>query len=622
MAEDGAAEEQLKRLERRLQRERAARLEAEAIAERGIRELYDQQKRAQLLEAVATSANVSQSVDQALGETLSQVCAFTGWPVGHIYLMANDDLGGVLRSARVWRVDEDVDCADFVAKSQEMMFAPGIGLPGRVLASGKAIWAPDVTRDDNFPRVAEARRCGLHSAFAFPILVASEVAAVMEFFCREIHEPDPVLLRTVEQIGAQLGRIIERSRADEQLNARNAELRELIKEAEWQRQAAEAASRAKSMFLAVTSHEVRTPLNAVLGLAGALRREPLTPGQEELAQGVLDAGSLLLRLLNAVLDLSKIESGRMSLEMAPFDPRHAARSILKVWEAKATEIGVRLELDLTGLPDPCMLVSDVAKIEQTLVNLLSNAIKFSPPDGCVTVGLAGQAAEGGLRVLVEVIDDGPGVAPADRERVFQPFEQGDAGRAAGGTGLGLSICAGHVGLLGGDIGTDRTADGRSRFWFDFTAGVTEDADAPAQAPAPDAMPSDRPLRILAAEDNAANRKVLRLVLDQFDVALTLVEDGAAAVAAARAQAFDLVLMDANMPVMDGVEAVRAIRAMGGAFAALPIHMLTANVFEDDIRRYLAAGADGVLSKPIDLRALLSVLNDVTEGLSRLEELRV
>jgi len=612
MPHEAEIDERLRRLERRLQRERAARLEAELIAERGIRELYEQEKRAQLVKAVAAAANISLSVEEAFHETLTHLCRFTGWPVGHAYLVDEEEGLRTPRSSRVWVIDGDVDCPDFVEASEAAVFTSGVGLPGRALASGKAIWAPDVTEDRNFPRLLHARRCGLHAAFAFPVLASDEVVAVIEFFCgRIIQDPDAILLATVEQIGAQLGRIIERSRAEQQLNARNAELGRLIEDADAQRKAAEAASRAKSTFLAVTSHEIRTPLNAVLGLAEALSREPLTPAQADLAHGVLDAGAMLLRLLNAVLNLSKIESGKMTLEVAPFDLRSVAKTILGVWGPKAGETNVRLGLEIENLPDPCLVMSDVAKIEQTLVNLLSNALKFSPEGGRVTLRLAGHPASDRFRLRAEVLDDGPGVSEADRERVFKPFEQSEAGRLAGGTGLGLSICAGNVELLGGAIGVDRTGEGRSRFWFEIPAAPAQAPQTPSPAPEVEFAGAERPLRILAAEDNAANRKVLSLLLGQFEVSLTLVEDGEAAVEAVRTEAFDLVLMDVNMPVMDGIAALKAIRALG-PYERLPIHMLTANVFDDDVARYLAAGADGVLQKPIDLKALAMVLNDVAE----------
>jgi CheY-like chemotaxis protein len=214
--------------------------------------------------------------------------------------------------------------------------------------------------------------------------------------------------------------------------------------------------------------------------------------------------------------------------------------------------------------------------------------------------------DGGARL--EVLDGGPGVPEADRERIFRPFEQTQEGRSAGGAGLGLSICTGNARVIGGEIGCDRDERGRSRFWFTCALSPGQgDADGSTETVEPAEV---RPgLRILAAEDNLANRRVLQALLDPCEVDLTFAEDGAQAIEALRAGRFDCILMDANMPVMDGVEAVRQIRAEDLAGGA-SIHMLTANVFDEDVARYLSAGADGVLTKPIQLTELFRVLASV------------
>jgi len=396
------------------------------------------------------------------------------------------------------------------------------------------------------------------------------------------------------------------------LEEKNAALTALVAEAEAARSQAEAASRAKSDFLAMTSHEIRTPLNAVLGLTEALNRSRLTVRQKEMATGVLEAGALLKRLLDAVLDITRIEAGKMTVEAAPFDLRRMATTVVRVWTPRARERGVSLALDIDGLPSPCGILADGAKIEQALVNLLSNAVKFSPRDGTVTIRLSAEDREGGLGVTVQVLDQGAGVPAEDRDRIFETFEQTSEGRAMGGAGLGLAICAGNMALMGGAIGVDEAPGGGAAFRFSFTAPAIEvEAAAPADASAP-LFDQGRPLRVLAAEDNAANRHVLRVLLEPLAVSLTLVENGAEAVAVMAAERFDIVLMDANMPVMDGLTALRAIRAAGGPGAATPIWMLTANVFEEDVARYRNAGADGVVRKPIDLGELFAALSDAAE----------
>jgi CheY-like chemotaxis protein len=250
-------------------------------------------------------------------------------------------------------------------------------------------------------------------------------------------------------------------------------------------------------------------------------------------------------------------------------------------------------------------------VEQTLVNLLSNALKFSPRGGRVQVRAACASEAEGRAVHLEVLDQGPGVEPADRARIFKPFEQTQAGQEAGGAGLGLAICAGNAALMRGDVGTDRSASGETRFWFSFPAAAHAPVSGEAgQDEAPEPVPA-RPLRVLAAEDNAANRQVLTVLLQPAELELTFAVNGAEAVEATARSRFDLILMDANMPVMDGVSAVREIRARDGE-AVPPIFMLTANVFEDDVRLYLQAGVEGVLKKPVDVRELYGALSYAAE----------
>ena len=395
------------------------------------------------------------------------------------------------------------------------------------------------------------------------------------------------------------------------LEERNLDLTRLVEEADMARRQAEAANRAKSDFLAMTSHEIRTPLNAVLGLTEALNRSTLDVRQKDMAAGVLDAGALLKRLLDAVLDITRIEAGKMSVEVAPLDLHRLATTVVRIWTPRAQERGVSLVLDLSELPSPCGLLTDGAKVEQALVNLLSNAVKFSPRGGTVTIRLAATAVDGDLAVTVEVLDQGNGVSPEDRLRIFETFEQTREGRALGGAGLGLAICAGNLALIGGTIAVDDAPGGGAAFRFDFKAPAVEVAELATPDHSGPVLDENRPLRVLAAEDNAANRHVLRVLLEPLSVSLTLVENGREAVEAMDAEAFDIVLMDANMPVMDGLDALRAIRAAGGPAAATPIWMLTANVFEDDVARYRNAGADGVVRKPIDLAELFAALSDAS-----------
>lgn len=391
------------------------------------------------------------------------------------------------------------------------------------------------------------------------------------------------------------------------LTRRSSELRTALEEARAEREAAERANRAKSRFLAMISHEVRTPLNVILGILEVLRGKRRSQAEAALVEDMGDAGGMLLRLLNGALDLSKIESGQSEATLAPVDVRALIAAVARVWRLRVEELTLTLEVDCEGRAEDFVVRTDGGRIEQVVINLLSNALKLTPT-GVIHIRARAIPGEGDAVTLrIEVQDQGPGVPEDQRERIFQPFEQLEAGRAAGGAGLGLSICRANIDSLGGRIGVTSAPDGGALFWFEIPA-----VRASTTAAEPLRAGEMHGLSVLAAEDHEANRKLLRLLLEQFGASVTLVEDGARAVEAARTGAFDLVLMDVMMPVMDGVQALSAVRAEEAAEdrQRLPIYMLTANVFDEDVARYMGAGADGVLRKPIEIAALHSTLATV------------
>jgi len=371
-----------------------------------------------------------------------------------------------------------------------------------------------------------------------------------------------------------------------------------------------AANRVKSDLLAVASHEIRTPLNAVLGFARALKGESLSPRQAELADGVVEGGEQLARLLGGILDLAQADTRDARLELSPVDLRALARSVIRVWSGHARAIGVDLTLEEADPTVSFLVRTDLVRVEQTLVNLVSNALGAVSEGGKVKVRLAGVVEDEALRVLVEVADTGPPIPPDERCKVFEAWDQTERGRIQGGTGLALRICAQNLVLMGGEIGVDAPeGQGGAVFWFAFAARIHRPLPPPAER---EEAARDQ-IRVLAAEDNAANRRVLALALESAPVALTFAEDGARALDLWRTTTFDLVLMDVNMPVLGGREAVRAIRAAEPVGARIAIWMLTANVFPDDVARYREDGADGVLRKPLDVAALYAVLADVAQA---------
>ncbi|MFT4954513.1 MAG: signal transduction histidine kinase/CheY-like chemotaxis protein [Brevundimonas sp.] len=388
------------------------------------------------------------------------------------------------------------------------------------------------------------------------------------------------------------------------------------------RDAAEAANRAKSEFLANMSHEIRTPLNGVIGVAQALSGTPMNERQQEMLELIRSSGATLQHLLSDILDLARVESGRMELRNEPFDLAKAVNEAAQLYAAQAEEKGLRFFVD-TPEDTRVWIDGDVVRLKQVLTNLVSNAVKFTT-QGLVSLSVSrgvGAAGEPVFRFMVE--DTGVGFDAAARARLFSRFEQADGTitRRFGGTGLGLAICRELAGMMGGDLDCESEPGGGSTFIL--TAPLKEIA-APALETAPvevSSAASDRPLRVLLSDDHPTNRKVVELILSQIDVELIITEDGAEALAAFRDDTFDVVLMDMQMPVMDGLTATREIRLHETAMGAprTPVVMLTANALPEHMAAAREAGADHHLSKPFGAEALIELVQNLARNAAALDE---
>ena len=377
---------------------------------------------------------------------------------------------------------------------------------------------------------------------------------------------------------------------------------------------AEAANRAKSSFLAVMSHELRTPLNGMLGLAQVLRGDSLTPVQREHVDLILDSGDTLMVLLNDILDLSKIEAGKLEIAPTPGDLVQTCARLIGGYQPTAREKDITLAFRVEGKP-PGPLLFDAVRVRQCLTNLVSNALKFTNGGSVeVVLSCAPDLVSGRQRVRLQVLDTGIGMNEATLAKLFGAFTQADASttRNFGGTGLGLNITRRLVEMMGGEIVAESREGQGSVFTIEILADAATNA-APTREPALDETPEEPSFtalqgrKVLVVDDHPVNRRVIRLFLTPFDCELIEVENGLQALEALDREVVDIVLMDVNMPVMDGLEATRRLRA-DPRFARLPVIALTADVMSAQIRTCLDAGTDAHVAKPIDLRNLLSVMD--------------
>lgn len=387
----------------------------------------------------------------------------------------------------------------------------------------------------------------------------------------------------------------ERKRAEDQMKAAKEE--------------AERAAEAKSDFVAVVSHEVRTPMNGVLGMARLMFEQPLLAEQRAQVQTIVDSGEALMAILNDLLDASKLEAGKLELEEMPFAPVGFITDTARVMASRAREKGLNLVNEIAeDMPDA--LIGDANRLRQILLNFLSNAIKFTD-QGSVTVGIAGETmADGRFNLTLSVTDTGVGISADAAEQLFSPYFQEtiDIARERGGTGLGLSICRRLADLMGGDITLESRPGEGSTFTLSVPFEITDATPQPLAQSTTALTPQGPQLRILLVEDNAINRKVAEGMLKKLGHKVVLAENGAESLdLVENADPFDIILMDNHMPVMDGIEATRRIRAIDGPESEIPIIALTAAATQRELRMCLDAGMNDVVTKPIDPVQLKTVL---------------
>lgn len=395
-----------------------------------------------------------------------------------------------------------------------------------------------------------------------------------------------------------------------QIEAYEAEQHRLIAELETARDTADAANQAKSAFLAMISHELRTPMNGVLGAAQLLHETRLAPQQKTFVDLIQNSGDSLLCLLNDILDFAKIEAGRLDLEAIEMPLKQTLERVAGVWATKAhtKDLNYRVEIDADA---PDVIVGDPTRLSQVVHNLLSNALKFTEVGAVALVVRCRRLADDRARISIEVHDTGPGIAEEDQARLFTAFTQLDASttRLFGGTGLGLAISRRLAEMMDGGLSVSSEVGAGSTFTLTLDAEVAAWRRAVVEADEAEEI-TQRPLNVLVVEDHAVNRQILDIWLSSRGHTATMAENGQVALDVAAAQAFDLVLMDVNMPVLDGLSAVRRLRQAHGPNREAPIVMLSASARAEDHQAGFDAGADAYLNKPIDFTALSGLLVEV------------
>jgi PAS domain S-box-containing protein len=561
----------------------------------------------------AVTRVLSESTDflETAQKILQVTCENLDWDVGALWMLESQEQ--VLRCVEVCKAP-NVVVDEFEKLTRDTAFLKGVGLPGRIWATGEPARINNVVNDPNFPRAPAAAREGLQGAFGFPILLGREVLGVLEFFSREIREPDDELLKMVAAIGGQIGQYTKRKRGEE-------ERAHLLERERTARADAEKANRLKDEFLATVSHELRTPLNAVIGWSRMLKSGRLDSESSNHALQVIERNAWAQKqIIEDILDVSRVITGKLNLNLGPLDlvavVDAALDAVRPALEAKEIKIETIIDADLR------IVQGDSDRLQQVVWNLLSNAAKFTPSGGKVEMRVSHDASH----VQIQVSDTGPGIDPAFLPHVFERFRQADGSttRSYGGLGLGLAIVRHLVELHGGVITAENRTDGPGAIFtvrlplpsgelhpetLTNALSVFEDSE-------PEPVSLDQ-LRILVVDDETDTLDLVSMELTQHGAHVTCVMTADAALTALESSQFDLLISDIAMPDADGYDLIRRVRRReAGKERRIPAVALTAYARVQDRMRAILAGYNTHVAKPVEAHELVTVVASLAGRLGK------
>ncbi len=561
----------------------------------------------------AVTQILSQSRDfiESAERILQTACESLDWEVGALWRV--DPVANVLRVVDICHAT-DIETPEFDKLTRTKTFVKGIGLPGRIWASGEPAWVDNLTADTNFPRAPVAAREGLRGAFGFPIKLGDDVLGVVEFFSPEVRKPDDELLKMVAGIGGQIGQFTERKRAE-------GRLAELLDSERAARSEAEKANRLKDEFLATLSHELRTPLNAVIGWARMLGSGRLDQDSSKHALEVIERNAWAQKqIIEDILDVSRVITGKLQLNFTPVDlitiVDAALDAVRPAMEAKDIKIETVIDSSLR------LISGDPDRLQQVVWNVLSNAAKFTPAGGKVEISVA----QNNARVEIKVKDSGPGIDPTFLPHVFERFRQADGSttRMHGGLGLGLAIVRHLVELHGGTIGVDNRDDAPGAIFTVRLPLPSGELSAEAMRTAASTfkeaqseLPELQGLRILVVDDETDALDLISVELAQHGASVTGVASADEALQALANKKFDVLISDIGMPGTDGYDLIRQIRKQeSGTQKPIPAVALTAYARVQDRMRAILAGYSTHVAKPVEANELVTVVASLAGRLGK------